>query len=255
MTNKYTRRSFLENITSATVAAMGMGSLLWSSRGTPDVQASDIGLPDGATILFQGDSITDAGRERENDAPNHPGALGHGYAFLAAAELRYAMAAKKLRCYNRGISGNKVFQLADRWQEDCLDLKPDLVSILIGVNDFWHTLNDYDGTVEIYENDLKALLERTKQDLPNVTLVIGEPFVVDEGTAVDDRWFPDFSAYQQVARQVADQFGAAFIPYQQVFDSASSQVEPVYWTADGVHPTMAGAELMAQAWLETVKRL
>lgn len=257
MTNKYTRRSFLENITAATLGAMGLGSFI-SSNGNVLTQFSAskrIELPEGATVLFQGDSITDAGRDKKNGEPNNPWALGQGYAFLAAAELRHSMATKNLQCYNRGISGNKVFQLSDRWQEDCLDLQPDLLSILIGVNDFWHTLNDYDGTVEIYEEDFRALLKRTKQQLPGVTLIIGEPYVVEEGTAVDDRWFPTFLEYQKVAREIADDFDTAFIPYQQVFDSASEEVDPTYWTADGVHPTMAGAQLMAQAWLETFKRI
>ncbi|MDR8391541.1 SGNH/GDSL hydrolase family protein [Aliifodinibius sp. S!AR15-10] len=255
MSNKYTRRSFLENITTATLGAMGAGSLLFSSHSSSEPDTLGNELPEGATILFQGDSITDAGRDKDNANPNDPWALGQGYAFLAAAALRHSMAAKNLQCYNKGISGNKVFQLSDRWQQDCLALEPDVLSILIGVNDFWHALNDYDGTVEVYEKDFRALLKRTKEQLPDVQLIIGEPFVVEEGTAVDDRWFPEFPLYQKVARQIAEGFDTAFIPYQQVFDSASEEMEPTYWTADGVHPTMAGAELMAQAWLETFRRL
>ena len=109
----------------------------------------------GNTVLFQGDSITDAGRDKEKELPNNPRSFGQGYAFLAASALLNALPEKQLTIYNRGISGNKVYQLAERWQKDCLDLKPDVLSILIGVNDYWHMRNGkYDGTVEVYENCL-----------------------------------------------------------------------------------------------------
>src|SRR5699024_10207679 len=146
--------------------------------------------------------------------------------------------------------------LADRWQDDTLDLKPDVLSILVGVNDFWHTLtNGYEGTPETYDRDFRALLRRTKEQLPEATLVIGEPYAVKEGSAVDENWFPDFRAYQKAARAIARDFGAGLIPYQSVFDGASKEVKPTYWTADGVHPTLAGSHLMAEAWLQTVKRV
>ncbi|MDX1639746.1 MAG: SGNH/GDSL hydrolase family protein [Balneolaceae bacterium] len=256
MGNTYTRRRFLEQITTATVSALGTGSILTGlAPGVPN-QPQQVDIPQDAIILFQGDSITDAHRDKDDSDANDPDALGRGYAFLAAASLRHSMPRKNLTCYNRGISGNKVFQLAERWQEDCLDLQPDLVSILIGVNDFWHTLDyDYDGTVEIYESDFRELLQRTRRELPDVQLIIGEPFVIEEGSAVDERWFPRFPEYQAAARRIADEFNAAFIPYQQVFDEASKQVAPTYWSGDGVHPSMAGAQLMAQAWLETFRRL
>src|SRR5690606_9088299 len=107
--------------------------------------APKIRIQPNDTILFQGDSITDAGRDKENQSPNNNRALGSGYAFLAAAKLLHDHAAQHPVIYNRGISGNKVHQLADRWDADCIALKPDILSILIGVNDYWHTLNgNYD---------------------------------------------------------------------------------------------------------------
>lgn len=252
----YTRREFLQTITGATTSSVGAGLLLTSSAQTEGSTDGFSSIPNGATILFQGDSITDAGRDRENNRPNDPWALGIGYPLLVTAHLRKIMPAHNLTCYNRGISGNKVFQLAERWQEDCLQLKPDILSILIGVNDFWHTLDlDYDGTVEIYENDYRELIERTRQKLPDVKLVLGEPFAVREGTAVNENWFPEFGRYREAARRVARDFGAAFIPYQSIFDEAGNEVPGTYWTDDGVHPTIAGHQLMTQAWLETVKRM
>ena len=159
-----------------------------------------------------------------------------------------------LKIYNKGISGNKVFQLAERWDKDCLEIKPDILSILIGVNDIWHKLNgQYDGTVEIYKRDYIALIERTKKALPKVKLIICEPFAVRGVKAVDDKWYPEFYGYQKAAREIAEQNGAIFIPYQTIYDEAQKQAEGSYWTSDGVHPTLAGAQLMANGWLQTIK--
>jgi lysophospholipase L1-like esterase len=205
------------------------------------------------TVLFQGDSITDAGREKEKELPNNPASFGHGYAFLAASALLNALPEKQLIIYNRGISGNKVFQLADRWQKDCLDLKPNVLSILIGINDYWHMRNGkYDGTIDVYENDYRALLQRTKAKFPNVKLVICQPFAVVGGTAVDESWMAPVKEYQAVAKKIANEFKAIWLPYQEVFDEALKHAPATYWTNDGVHPAMPGAQLMAEAWLRVV---
>jgi lysophospholipase L1-like esterase len=201
-------------------------------------------------VLFQGDSITDMGRSREKAGEaNDQAGLGSGYAGLAGAELLVGRPRDGLRVFNRGISGNKVFQLAERWQADCLDLKPNVLSILIGVNDLWHTLDGkYNGTAEVYERDYLALLERTKKALPKVKLVICEPFVLRCGT-VNDKWFPAFNAYRAAAQRVAGKFGALFIPFQAMFDEAIKYAPPAHWAQDGVHPTTTGASLMAYSWL------
>lgn len=205
-------------------------------------------------ILFQGDSITDFGRKKNNKEANNAFALGPGYAFIAASELLYKHPDKNLKIYNRGISGNKVYQLADRWEDDCLSLKPNVLSILVGVNDFWHTLvNNYKGTIDTYRNDYKNLLDRTRQKLPDVKLIIGEPYAVLGVKVVDQKWYPAFNDYRLAAREIAASFNAVFIPYQDVFDKAQKLAPGSYWTADGVHPTAAGCRLMAEAWLQTVK--
>ena len=209
-------------------------------------------LRNGDVILLQGDSITDFGRKRESSAPNDQPALGNGYAWLAAAQLLVEHPDAGYKIFNRGVSGNKVYQLAERWQADCLDLKPNVLSILIGVNDIWHTLNgNYNGTVQKYESDYRALLQRTRQALPHVKLIICEPFVLRTG-AVTDKWFPEFDSYRAVARQVAKDFRATFIPYQTMFNEALKYAPPNRWLADGVHPTSDGASLMAYQWLRTV---
>lgn len=211
----------------------------------------------GNVILFQGDSITDAGRSRDKEktsAPNNQPGLGNGYAWLAAAELLVDRPDDALKFFNRGISGNKVFQLAERWQADCLDLKPDVLSILIGVNDIWHTLEPklgYKGTVAIYERDYHALLERTRKALPKVKLVVCEPFVLRCG-AVKDHWFPEFDNYRAAAKRVAAKHRATFVPFQAMFDEAIKYAPPEHWAGDGVHPSPAGAALMAQFWVRMV---
>lgn len=110
----------------------------------------------------------------------------------------------------------------------------------------------YDGTVEIYESDYRALLERTKNALPGITLVISQPFILTSTSAVDESWVEPFKAYQEAARKLADEFQAVWVPFQEVFDEATKHAPEVYWAADGVHPTMAGAYLMAEAWLRSI---
>jgi lysophospholipase L1-like esterase len=112
---------------------------------------------------------------------------------------------------------------------------------------------NYDGTIDTYRNDFKALLERTKKQLPNVKLIIGEPFAVPGIKAVDESWLPAFKEYQSAAKQIAEAFSATFIPYQSIFDKAQKSAPGVYWTYDGVHPSVAGAQLMAESWLAMIK--
>ncbi len=235
------------------LAALGGVGLAGVAEASP-LGASSASLVDpGDVVLFQGDSITDAGRSRAQAAkPNAQPGMGGGYAWLAGAGLLVRRPKDDLRVFNRGISGNKVFQLADRWDADCLDLKPDVLSILIGVNDIWHSRGgNYDGTVEVYERDFHALLERTRAALPEVKLVLCEPFVLRCG-AINDSWFPEFDHYRAAARRVSDAFGARWVPFQEVFDHAVAHAPPKHWAGDGVHPSASGAALMSQAWLRVV---
>ena len=217
--------------------------------------APDAALAAGTVVLFQGDSITDAGRSRKDahaERANDARGLGRGYASIAADGLMIAAAPAEVLIFNRGVSGNKVYQLAERWQQDCLDLQPDVLSVLIGVNDIWHTRNGkYDGTPAIYERDYDALLARTRAALPDVTLVCCEPFVLRCGS-VDDSWFPEFDEYRAACRRVADEHGALFVPFHSMFERALAQHPPEHWAKDGVHPTRAGAALMAKEWLRVV---
>jgi len=224
------------------------------SAAMPGEKDKKFKLLKDSVILFQGDSITDSGRNKEDTAYNSARALGSGYPFLAGAALLELYPSLNLKIYNKGISGNKVYQLAERWENDCLHIEPDVLSVLIGVNDIWHKLTgNYDGTVEIYKKDYIALLESTRMLLPECKFIICEPFAVNGIKAVDDKWYPEFYEYQKAAKEISERFNGTFIPYQKIFDEAQKRAPGVYWTGDGVHPTIAGAQLMAQAWLEAVK--
>jgi lysophospholipase L1-like esterase len=246
------RRSFIKKAAFGTVAAVSIPEILTAAMAKEKIK--EIKPLKDQVILFQGDSITDSGRNKEDTGYNSSRNLGTGYPLLAGAALLNKYAALNLKIYNKGISGNKVFQLAERWDKDCLELKPDILSILIGVNDIWHKLGgNYNGTVDIYRNDYIALLERTKKALPDVRLIICEPFAVKGVKAVDDKWYPEFYDYQKAARDIAKQFNAVFIPFQSVYDEAQKKAPGAYWTGDGVHPTLAGAQLMAKAWMKAIE--
>lgn len=247
------RRSFIRNASIGAVAAISIPQIV-SAAIAPLPKGKRVSIEKGDVILFQGDSITDSGRNKTNMAPNNASALANGYALMAAGQLLLQNPDKDLKIYNKGISGNKVYQLADRWDADALALKPNILSIHIGVNDFWHTLtNGYKGTIDNYIADYHKLLDRTKAALPNVKFIICEPFAVMGVKAVDEKWYPTFDSFRKAAADIAAEYNAPFVPYQAAFDKAITQAPPAYWTADGVHPTVAGAALMAETWLKAVK--
>jgi lysophospholipase L1-like esterase len=203
-------------------------------------------------ILFQGDSITDAGRNRSAAGENNAAALGGGYPLIAASHMLRAHPDSALRIFNRGVSGDKTPALQARWETDTTALKPDILSILVGVNDFWHKLSGgYSGTVADFESQYNDLLQSSRQALPNVRLVILEPFVLVTG-AVDAKWFPEFDERRAVTARVAKRTGATFIPLQSMFTQLARSAPPSYWLADGVHPTIAGHAAIADRWREAV---
>ena len=212
-------------------------------------------IRDKDIILFQGDSITDCGRFRDaEDLANHHGALGSGYAMMAAANLLGRMPAAGLQCYNRGISGNRVVDLNARIRKDIINLRPNVLSILIGVNDTWHefAFPGKNGVpVPKYQRVYREMLEEVREQLPEVKLVLCEPFVLKCGVVADD-WIGEIDHRCEVVAKLADEFDAVLVPFQSMFNDAVKSAPPAYWAEDGVHPSAAGHQLMAQTWLSSV---
>ena len=189
---KNSRRDFLKKGALAGFSALMIPEIAKAAvKENTSVHAPKINLKKDCVILFQGDSITDCGRDRNSNRCNTMEQFGSGYVLFTATQLLEGKAALQPKIYNRGISGNKVYQLRERWEIDCLAFQPDVLSILIGVNDYWHTLtHGYKGTVETYENDLRALLKYTKEKLPNTQIVLCEPFTLRDGAAIEDsKWY------------------------------------------------------------------
>lgn len=204
------------------------------------------------TILFQGDSITDVGRKYNIAQPNKPRALGNGYVKLIVNHLLGQAPKNSLACYNRGISGNRIVDLYARWKVDGVNLQPDLISILIGVNDTWHEFGSQNGVeVDRYEIVYRLLLDYTKERLPDIQLVLCEPFVLPCGV-VTDAWTHEMDQRRAIVQKLADQYDALFVPFQQMFTDALERAPATHWAEDGVHPTAAGHQLMADLWLDVV---
>jgi len=204
------------------------------------------------TILFQGDSITDCGRDR---APNlAPGAgLGAGYPTFIASRLLCDKPEVDWSFINTGISGNRVVDLYARWKIDTLHRNPDILSILIGVNDTWHEFANRNGVEVVrYARIYRELLEWTKAELPAIKLVLMEPFVHPFG-AVGQDWLAEIAARAQIVKNLAKEFNAVFIPCQAILDNALKLAPQEHWTRDGVHPSIAGHQLLADEWLKAVR--
>lgn len=206
-------------------------------------------IEDKAVVLFQGDSITDAGWVRED-----PNSLGMGYAMMAASWFEAMYPAKGVKFLNRGLSGNRASDLEARWHKDCLDLKPSWVSIMIGINDTWRRYDSNDPTTtEAYENSYRNILTQVKSRL-NAGLILIEPFVLP---VPEDRkqWRLDLDPRIHVVRRLAVEFKAILVPLDGIFAAAATQRPPSFWAGDGVHPSLPGHALIAQSWLKAVKAL
>ena len=207
-------------------------------------------------ILFQGDSVTDAGRTASNYEN-----LGRGYPLFVAGELQSRYPDKGFEVVNRGIGGNRVVDLYQRWKVDCLNHRPDVISILIGINDTWHERGHHNGVeVDRYEMVYRELVKWTLKVLPDVRLVLCEPFMLTAGTASvkrtpgedwapADDWAPEMAERRAIVKAIAEEFGALFVPFQSVLDNALGRAGGEHWLKDGVHPTVAGHALLAEEWI------
>lgn len=205
------------------------------------------------TVLFQGDSITDGNRDRGSDL-NH--ILGHGYAYIIAAKLGHDYAHLEPSFINRGVSGDRISDLYARWNEDAISLKPDVISMLIGVNDAWRQVNgEPGGATDRFERAYRHVLEETAEVLPETKLVLCEPFILQTGATVGrwEEWKRLISRYQETVLRLGAEFGAVHVPLQDAFTRAAEQADAAYWLWDGVHPTAAGHDLLAKRWLEVAE--
>ncbi|MGD0904496.1 MAG: SGNH/GDSL hydrolase family protein [Terracidiphilus sp.] len=202
---------------------------------------------DGARILFQGDSITDGNRGRNSD-PNH--ILGHGYQFIILCKYGAELAERHLTFMNRGVSGDRVSSLARRWQADTLALRPDILSILIGVNDLGSRVS-----ADQFERDYDQLLADTMKSLPNVRLVLGEPFGLPVGGKKDiwDSYHKDLLVRDAIVNKLGEKYHAPVVHFQKMFEDATKRAPAEYWIWDGVHPTYSGHQLMADEWCRSVR--
>ena len=200
----------------------------------------------GEKILFQGDSITDTDRGPDG-APD--AGMGHGYAYLVAARLTADNPGLRLVFANRGISGNKIHDLAARWQEDTIALRPGVVSVLVGINDTCAEMA-FDEFEAAYDN----LLEQTKAALPDVRLVLCEPFALlpREANGRSHVWETDVRQRARIVEKLATKYRAPFVRFQKVFDEALKHAPAGHWLYDGIHPTHAGHQLMADEWIRAV---
>ena len=199
-------------------------------------------------ILFQGDSITDAGRDR-NDFHD----MGQGYAKFASAMIADSFPDTEIEFINLGISGNRSDNLLARTERDIVDIQPDIVSILLGVNDVWHELSESPNGVELerWDKMYRMLIDDTLKVLPNIKIIICEPFVL-EGAATSEQMdkFLEVQMYAKAAKQIAEDYNFPFVALQDMLHEAALRSEPKYVLDDGVHPATGGAKLIADAWLK-----
>lgn len=255
MMENESRRNFLKKAAVGSLASAFIADTL--SAGGYYHRKSENPKENGLVFLFQGDSITDGNRGRNAD-PNH--IMGHGYAFSIASRLGYEFPDKKLTFINRGISGNKVTDLEKRWKEDTLDLKPDVLSILVGINDSSSFVTPAEGLEAVspqkYNEVYRSLLDQVVKQNPDIVLVINQPFAF-KMTSTSKNWenrLIDLAERQQMTEKIALDYDAVFVRLQDAFDHACKRAQADYWIWDGIHPTVAGHEVITCEWLKLIKK-
>jgi lysophospholipase L1-like esterase len=234
-------------------------SVTMGKHAAPILSGSDslnAGLPKfetGARLLFQGDSITDMKWGRNQKDRNHY--LGHSYVFLIAARLGVDMPNLKLEFLNRGVSGNKVGDLRNRWQKDAIEMKPDWLSILIGVNDISRGEKSA-VPLKKWEEDYRFILEQSLKENSKLKIVLMDPFVLRMNRLSSDatwmHWRGEIDKLGEIVKRISTDYKAVHIETQKIFDQAAQSVGPDHWIWDGVHPLPQGHELIARNWLQAV---
>lgn len=199
-------------------------------------------------VLFLGDSITDAGRNVQSGSLS---SIGQGYVLLATAKLAVKYPGK-FEFLNFGISGNRIVDIFSRIKKDCWNHQPDVISILAGVNDVWHEIDFNNGVdVDRFYRVYRMLIEDTLRELPNVKILLMEPFVL-RGGSTEGNWElfrKEVKLRSEAVERLSKEFNLIYLPLQQMLDEACKDCPASYWLGDGVHPTPAGHQLIADAWL------
>jgi lysophospholipase L1-like esterase len=241
-----TRRSFLTKSISVTALASIVNQPALTAKASATLETKNF------SVLFQGDSITDGNRGRDAD-PNH--ILGHGFVFSIASILGSKYPSRNLTFMNKGTSGDTTLKLIDRWTNDAINLKPDVLSILVGINDILAEIhNGSAGDSEHFAEHYRQLLLETRKNLPETLIVLGEPFILPVGMVNNnlEKWKRKVATAQAIVKMLADEYNAVFVPFQEGFNKACSLAPAEYWIWDGIHPTYSGHGLMASTWIETV---
>ena len=209
-------------------------------------------MDEGALVLFQGDSITECGRRKEFDEVLFNTGLGEGYVQMIASELLCSKPRDDMRFLNRGISGNRIVDLYARWRIDALNLEPRVLSLLVGVNDVVHE-QFYRNGVELdrFNSVYRMLIDWTLEALPDVKLVLMEPFILSISLIVPKLADQVFERGECV-RSISRDYDTLFVPLQQLFTDRRDNPEVRFWLSDGIHPTPAGHRLIADQWLKVV---
>jgi lysophospholipase L1-like esterase len=210
-------------------------------------------------ILFQGDSITDCGRNREDVA-----STGDGYPHLVKGQLGYEHPGE-YEFVNKGISGNRIVDVYARIKSDIINLKPDYMSLLIGVNDVWHELGGTHNGVsaEKFEKIYEMLIEEIREALPDIKIMLLEPFVLEavSTTATDEepeRWNyfkTEVSLRAAAVKRIAEKYGLSFVALQDKFNDACKEAQASYWLTDGVHPSPMGHWIIKNEWMKIFQKM
>ena len=209
-------------------------------------------------IVFQGDSITDSGRNFDSTIFE-----GHGYATMVKGLLGFEYP-EKYSFMNKGISGNRIVDVYARIKSDIINLKPDYLSILIGVNDVWHEFGHENGIeTSKFEKIYSMMIEEIIEALPGVKIMILEPFVLKgSATASNEKYEDLYPLFRReveekakAAKRIAEKFSLPFISLQEKFDAVYNPDFPDYWLRDGVHPKAPGHMLIAREWVKAFEEL
>jgi lysophospholipase L1-like esterase len=242
------RRGFIKLASVAGLAFTGLSASGANMKLKPESPEKE-----NLRFLFQGDSITDGNRGRNED-PNH--ILGHGYCFAISSRIGTDFPQYGFQFINRGISGNTVSDLEKRWQTDTLDLKPDVLSLLVGINDVNALVDGRENAMDAnaFETTYRKLLASCREQNPDLLIVLGLPFFFASGWRKDqyEKWHPLTLQRAEVVRRIAVDFNAVLVDYPKIFEEAQQRAPIEYWIWDGVHPTAFGHELMAREWIKQV---